>query len=224
MTKAVLIVDDEPLMQARLRRILATLGYEDDALVCVVNVAECKAASALSGGLALALIDLGLPDGSGIELISWLRARADTLPILVISAWSTEEMILGALRAGASGYLLKERDDTEIAASLKNVLKGGAPIDPFIAWRILHLIGQRATSAPAASTGSPDAALREVLSERERTILVHVADGLSNREIADALAISKSTVDTHIHHIYRKLAVKSRTQALREARVHGLLR
>ena len=95
-----------------------------------------------TGKFVMALIDLGLPDGNGIELIGWLRARDEDLPILVISAWSTEEMILGALRAGASGYVLKERDDLEIASSLKSVLKGGAPIDAFIARRILGLVSE----------------------------------------------------------------------------------
>lgn len=85
---------------------------------------------------AMALVDLGLPDGSGLDLIAWLRERAWALPILVISAWSTEEMLMGALRVGANGYVLKEREDVEIALSVKNVLKGGAPIDPFIARRI----------------------------------------------------------------------------------------
>ncbi len=168
----------------------------------------------------MALVDLGLPDGNGIEMIGWLRARDETLPVLVISAWSTEEMILGALRAGASGYVLKERDDLEIAMSLKSVLKGGAPIDPFIARRILGLIGEGSRLQPVAHAE----ALNEPLSDRELDILTRVAQGMSNREIAEALTISKWTVGTHVKRVYRKLAVNSRTQAVREARAHGLLR
>ena len=218
----ILIVDDEPPMQERLKRILVSLGFVDGALHCAANIAQGKAL-ADSERFALALVDLGLPDGSGIELIVWLRARDEALPILVISAWSTEEVILGALRGGASGYLLKERDDLEIAMSLKNVLKGGSPIDPFIARRILGLIGEPA-SAGAKPTLNPDTALRDSLSERELAILTRVAQGMSNREIAEAVNLSRWTVDTHIRHIYGKLAVNSRTQAVHAARLHGLLR
>jgi len=220
MTQSILIVDDEPPMQARLRRILTTLGHANGALRCAGNLAEGKALAGGNGEFAMALVDLGLPDGNGIELIAWLRARSESLPILVISAWSTEEMILGALRAGASGYVLKERDDMEIALSLKNVLAGGAPIDPFIARRILGLIHE---PAPTPAAKEDAAELRRALSERELDILARVAGGMSNREIADTLSISKSTVDTHVQHIYRKLAVKSRTQAINAARAHGLL-
>lgn len=216
-------------MQARLRRILATLGHAAGTLHCAPNVATGKAVANArlndAGVFALALIDLGLPDGSGIELIRWLRARDEALPILVISAWSTEEMILGALRAGASGYVLKERDDMEIGVSLKNVLKGGSPIDPFIARRILGLIGQPiAGTAVIEPLAAADHALRELLTERELVILTQVAEGMSNREIAESVNLSRWTVDTHIRNIYRKLSVKSRTQAIREARAQGLLR
>jgi DNA-binding NarL/FixJ family response regulator len=222
MTQSILIVDDEPPMQERLRRILGTLGHRGDALRCAANLAEGKALTGGNGAFTMALVDLGLPDGNGIELIDWLRERDEKLPILVISAWSTEEMILGALRAGASGYVLKERDDLEIAMSLKNVLKGGAPIDPFIARRILGLINEPAV-APAAAAHADANELRQMLTERELDILNRVAGGMSNREIAETLSISKWTVDTHVQHIYRKLAVKSRTQAINAARAHGLL-
>ncbi len=225
MPEAILIVDDEPPMQARLRRVLITLGYADGVLHCAADIAQGKALAgnvpAGKSAYTLALVDLGLPDGNGIELIRWLRARDEALPILVISAWSTEEMILGALRAGASGYVLKERDDLEITMSLKSVLKGGAPIDPFIARRILGLIG----AAPAqASVVVEDTELHESLSERELDILTRVAEGMSNREIAESLSISRWTVDTHVRHIYQKLAVDSRTRAVHVARVQGLLR
>ena len=221
LSDAILIVDDEPPMQERLKRVLVSLGFIDTTLHCAANIAQGKALSD-TRHFTLALVDLGFPDGIGIELIAWLRARDETLPILVISAWSTEEMILGALRAGASGYLLKERDDLEIAVSLKNVLKGGAPIDPFIARRILGLIGEPAT-AGGRPTSNPDTQLRDSLSERELAILSRVAQGMSNREIAEAVNLSRWTIDTHIRHIYGKLAVNSRTQAVHTARLHGLL-
>ncbi|MCS4296001.1 DNA-binding NarL/FixJ family response regulator [Comamonas sp. BIGb0152] len=223
----VLLVDDDPDMLARLGEVLGSVGIAPEQLCEAGSLAQCQQLVAAPGGalqpLAMALVDLGLPDGSGIDLIGWLRARSPALPILVVSAWSTEEMILGALRAGANGYVLKERDDLEIALSVRNVLKGGAPIDPFIARRILDLVGRPAGRPPTPSQ-PPDPALRDALTEREREILDHVAAGLSNREIAESLHLSRWTIDTHIRHIYDKLAVSSRTQALRRAREHGLLR
>jgi DNA-binding NarL/FixJ family response regulator len=223
----VLLVDDDPAMLARLGEVLGSIGITPEQLCLAGSLAQCQQqVTAPSGGLqplAMALVDLGLPDGNGIDLIDWLRARNPVLPILVVSAWSTEEMILGALRAGANGYVLKERDDLEIALSVRNVCKGGAPIDPFIARRILDLVG-RTTGRLSTPAQPPDPALREALTERERQILDHVAEGMSNREIAESLHLSRWTIDTHIRHIYDKLAVSSRTQALRRARQHGLLR
>lgn len=223
MNDLVLLVDDEPLLLARLARILQGLGLAAAALRCAGDVAQAKALCR-DHRFALALVDLGLPDGSGVELIRWLRAGDALLPIIVISAWRSEEVILDALRAGASGYVLKERDDIEIDVSIRCALKGGAPIDPFIARRILALAGLAAGSAPAARMLSDSAdALRAALTEREQEILGLVAKGLANREIASVLTLSRTTVETHIKHVYRKLAVHSRTAAVHEARALGLL-
>lgn len=218
MAEPILIVDDEPAMLARLRRILLDLGYPDASCTCVASVAETKALPR-TDQFALSLVDLGLPDGSGVDLVAWLRSRHDDLPILVISAWSTEEMIMGALRAGASGYMLKERDDLELRLSLRSVLGGGAPIDPFIARRVLQQMGPPAAD-PAPTPASDDVRL----SAREFDILTFVSKGLTNREIAELLKISRWTVECHIKRIYRKLAVHSRTEAVHEARSSGLLR
>jgi len=218
MAESIFIVDDEPAMLARLRRILLDVGYPEASCICAASVAETRALLR-TDQLVLALIDLGLPDGSGVDLVAWLRSRHDDLPILVVSAWSTEEMIMGALRAGATGYMLKERDDLELRLSLRSVLRGGAPIDPFIARRILQQLGPPAPAAPITPT-SDDAKL----SEREFDILTFVSKGLTNREIAELLAISRWTVECHIKRIYRKLAVHSRTEAVHEARSSGLLR
>src|SRR5690606_21662708 len=116
------------------------------------------------GPVGLALVDLRLPDGNGQSLIEELRAEDPGLGILVVSAWSSEELILSALRAGATGYVLKQRDDFEVMLSIRSVLRGGAPIDPFIARRILQLLPLRVPkpadhAAPAASGGEPDVGL-----------------------------------------------------------------
>lgn len=216
----VLVVEDEPLLQQRLHAVLIQLGYRPDALVFADSLAQARGCLAAQP-MALALVDLALPDGNGMELIKEMRADDPGLGILVISAWSSEEAILGALRAGATGYVLKERDDLEVSLSIRSVLRGGAPIDPFIARRILDLLPVPASVQSSAPAASP--AQGEALSVREAQILRLVADGLSNREIAEQLFLSRHTVECHIKRIYRKMAVPSRTKAVHEARVRGLL-
>lgn len=215
----VLMVEDDPLMRQRLLRILAGLGYAENSIEVAVSVSTARARIA-GAPIGLALVDLGLPDGNGVELIALLRKKAPELCILVVSAWSTEEHILAALRAGATGYVLKDREDMEIALSISSVLRGGAPIDPFIARRILELV-----PVGAGESGSQQGADAEAvsLSPRETEILHWVAEGLTNREIAEQLFISRHTAECHIKNIYKKLAVSSRTRAVNEARQRGLL-
>lgn len=216
----VLVVEDEPLIQQRLARILAQLGYQPD-MLCFASTLAAARQLAAQRHYALALVDLGLPDGNGTALIAALRAQDATMGILVISAWSTEEAILQALRAGATGYLLKERDDLEVMLSIRSVLRGGAPIDPFIARRVMIEFQQQ----PVLSAVAPMAAASEddALSPREIDILQQVANGLSHRETAERLHISRHTVEAHIRNIYRKLAVNSRLRAITEARARGLM-
>lgn len=214
----VLVVEDNPLVRNRLQSLLLQLGYPLDALVMTGSLQEARTYLAEEGldAVSLALIDLGLPDGNGIDLIAELHARMPSLPMLVVSAWSTHEAILAALRAGAVGYVLKERDDLEIMMALRSVLRGGAPIDPFIARRIIEELPSQALPdvPPPGDTG---------LSSRENTILLLVVDGLTNREIAEKLFLSRYTVESHIKNVYRKLSVSSRTQAAHEARRRGLV-
>lgn len=216
----VLIVEDDALMQRRIVGILGQLGYSNDALVLAGTLADARIELARQS-FALVLVDLGLPDGNGVELITQMSAsnasmNADDGPgILVISAWSTDDLILNALRAGATGYVLKERDDLELLLSIRSVLRGGAPIDPFIARRILDL-----TQAPPATPGRVG---EDVLTARELQILQLVAEGLTNREIAEQIFLSRHTVECHIKNIYRKLTVSSRTRAVFAARSRGLL-
>jgi len=216
-----LIVDDESLMQSRLSAILVSLGYAPDALLYADSIAAARAVRS-SQPCAMALVDIGLPDGTGIDLIREWHESDPALPILVISAWSTGNTIVTALQAGATGYLLKERDDIEIALSIRSALRGGAPIDPFVARHILETTGTNAAadSAPAPVSG---AAPFVRLSPREIEILGLVSKGLTNREISELLSLSKLTVECHIKSIYKKMSVRSRTQAVFEARAHGLL-
>jgi DNA-binding NarL/FixJ family response regulator len=220
--RPLLVVEDDPAMQVRLRGILATLGYADDALSFAETLGEAEVLFSAQR-FAMVLVDCGLPDGNGIDLIHKLYAKDPALPILVISAWRSPHTILSALQAGATGYLLKERDEIEITLSIRSALRGGAPIDPFIAKHILALAG----SATSLLRGSGDATQHAIpaapLSRREIEVLGLVGKGLTNREISGLLSLSRLTVECHIKNIYKKLAVNSRTQAIFEARTHGLL-
>ncbi|MEW9573475.1 response regulator [Rhodanobacter sp. Si-c] len=211
-----LIVEDDVATQQRLARLLATAADSDTRIAVASSVAEAKAHIA-GRTPAIALIDIGLPDGSGIDLIHWLRHRHPEAATVVISAWGNEEIVLAALQAGATGYLLKERDDVELQLALQSIQRGGAPIDPFVARRILTLLPAAQPAAAASDEG-------HALSERETEILRLVARGYSNREIAELTALSRFTIEGYTKAIYRKLAVGSRTAAVFEAKSRGLLR
>ena len=216
----VLIVEDEGLIQERLKKILAELGYSEDMLIFAKNLQQAFV-EIEQQPVSLALVDLGLPDGNGIELIEKLRAQDSNAMILVISAWSTQESLFSAIKAGATGYVLKERDDVEVKLSIRSILRGGAPIDPFIAQEILKQIS--AAVIPAVADQKIIDADMELLTSRETEILNLVAQGMSNREIAEQLFVSKYTVESHIKHIYRKLSVSKRTKAVSSARSLGIL-
>ena len=213
----VFILEDDAIMQQRLKRILLEIGYAEDALIFAQTLSE--AIDMLKQyPISFSLVDLGLPDGNGIDFIENLRQTDEVSPVLVISAWSTQETILKAIQAGATGYLLKERDDFEIMLSIRSILRGGAPIDPFIAQQILSKITfeQKVKDVAVAEQNN-------LLSTREFEILQLVAEGMTNREIADFLNLSKYTIECHIKHIYRKLSVSSRSKAINTARSLGIL-
>ncbi|WP_233836684.1 LuxR C-terminal-related transcriptional regulator [Paraburkholderia sp. ZP32-5] len=224
----VLIVENELPMQNRLRAILIALGYGEKDLLVTGNIADALETHA-KHPCAIALIDIRLSDGSGIDLIRTWHACDPALPILVISASNAATVIVAALQAGAVGYLLKERDDIEIALSVRSALRGGAPIDPFVARYVLEtssVIAQpvvRAIPAISSIGGSKPAPISVKLSRRETEVLTLVSKGLANREISDLLSLSKLTVESHIKNMFKKLHVRSRTEAIFEARAQGLL-
>lgn len=219
----VIIVEDEPLIQTRLKQVLLDIGYKAEDMHFAQSLSIANKLL-LENSTSFALVDLGLPDGNGIDFISTLKQYDPTIPILVISAWSTEDAILNALAAGATGYVLKERDDIEISLSIRSMLRGGAPIDPFIAQKILKQLQLiESTSTTKNKNEIKQSNENALLSKREHQILTFVAQGLSNKEIASEVNISRYTVESHIKHIYRKLAVCTRIKAVDTARNLGLL-
>jgi DNA-binding NarL/FixJ family response regulator len=215
----VLIVDDDEPVRRRLQRIV--LQVHGHAL-CVQadSLAQARAQLALRH-FDLALIDVGLPDGSGIELVECMQVHAPQTETVIVSSLGDDATVLRAIRGGATGYLLKNGEDVELELSLRSMQRGGAPIDPVIARRILRLVAAPPAAQVVRMAAAPaDAGL---LSEREIDVLELVAQGQSNREIAQSLYISVNTVECHTKNIYRKLVVRSRAAAVHSARGRGLL-
>lgn len=167
------------------------------------------------------LVDLGLPDGSGLELIRACSRLYDTCDIMVVSMFADQANVLASIEAGALGYLHKDAADTDIVDAILSLRSGGSPMSPAIARRMLTKI----RSTPAA--GQPQKATAHAptaLTPRETEILNLISRGYSYQEVAGLLNVMVSSVQTHIKSMYRKLAVHSRTEAVFEARALGLLR
>jgi DNA-binding NarL/FixJ family response regulator len=220
----VLVVEDDEPTQQRLVRLLSELIVATDDIAIAGSIAEAKSiVPALRPRLAL--VDIGLPDGNGVELIDWVEHHHPDTTTIAISAWGHEEVVLAALRSGAVGYLMKERDDVELRAALQSIRHGGALIDPLIARRILAYIPFAPKENLVLPVSPAELSVRSdmSLSERESEILQFVARGFSNREIADLTGLSRFTIEGYTKSIYRKLAVSSRTAAVFEAKALGLL-
>jgi DNA-binding NarL/FixJ family response regulator len=212
---SVLIVEDDDSAQRRLLRLTSEVAGPDAQVEAVSDLSAARSRLSTQS-FVLALVDMQLPDGNGVELIGWMQRHVPQTQAVVVSAWAEEDAILAAIRAGAIGYLLKSSDDAELAMFLRILQRGGAAIDPVIARRILTLLPQ------AAATPTPEDN-ENLLTARESEVLGLVARGLSNREIAQVTQLSRLTIESHTRNIYRKLAVGSRTEAVFEARSIGLL-
>ena len=158
------------------------------------------------------LVDLGLPDGSGIDFIRQICTDHKPPVVLVITVFGDEKHVVSAIEAGAMGYLLKDSDPLQISDSICSVLAGGSPMSPSIARFLLKRFHVQEPEAPSIA-----------LTAREREVLQLVVKGYSYKELADSLSLSIHTVTSHIQHIYRKLAVRSRGEAVFEALQLGLV-
>lgn len=162
------------------------------------------------------LIDLGLPDGSGIELIRDVKKLSQNANVLVLSVFGDVENIVNSIEAGANGYLLKDAVERDLIDALDAIDSGGTPLSPMIASRLLERM------LPAKTSGS-DLIKDDLLSTREAELLNLLSRGYTATEAGERMQIAVSTVRTHIKNIYSKLAVKSRTEAIFEARAMGIL-
>ncbi|MEJ1170823.1 response regulator transcription factor [Variovorax sp. CCNWLW235] len=198
-----LVVENDPSMQERFRYILSTLGCDEPQIVWTEN-GETAMQLLESQRFGVVLVDIGLPDGSGVDLIDWLQAHQPQVPAVAVSAKRTDETIFSALRTGAVAYLLKERDDLELSIGLRSIEQGGAPIDTAIARRILAWDAGHAADSPA----DPDT----TLSLRERKMLELVVQGRSYSDIAETLSAPRLALECRTRGIYRKLALGSRAE------------
>jgi DNA-binding NarL/FixJ family response regulator len=208
MTVRVLLADDEQLVRAGFRLIL-----ESEPDVQVVGEAGNGAeAVALTKELDpdVVLMDIQMPEMNGLEATRQIAAlgRTDTSRVLVLTTFEVDEYVYEALRAGASGFLLKRTPAADLIAGIRVVAAGEALLAPSVTRRLID----RFAHGPA--TRQTDARALEEITEREREVLALVARGLSNAEIAEQLVLSEGTVKTHVKRIFMKLDLRDRTQAV----------
>jgi DNA-binding NarL/FixJ family response regulator len=176
------------------------------------------------------LVDLGLPDGSGIDVIRAAHTQWPTCAVMVCTAFGDEAHVLQSIEAGASGYLLKDSEPDNMLHEIRSLHGGGSPISPLIARQILMRFraAPAAAATPVASaapaTAQPPAAGENaMLSTREKEVLELITKGFTADEIARLMQVSQHTVQTYVRRIYSKLNVNSRAEAIYEARHQGIL-
>jgi len=202
MTIAVSIVEDD----AKVRESLAHLINSSPGYRCVSEHASGEEALREIPGVKpdVTLMDINLTGINGVECVRRLKPVFPQTQVIMLTVYQNTEHIFNALAAGATGYLLKQTPPTELLSAIRNVHDGGSPMSSHIARKIVQSFQQ---PAPAAVEG-------DTLSPREAQVLELLAKGFLYKEIADSMKVSYATVHTHIRHIYEKLQVRSRTEAV----------
>lgn len=212
----VVLVDDQELVRSGLRRILRRRdGFE--------IVAECSDGAELPAALGdhevdVVLMDLRMRDVDGITATSALSATADAPPVLVLTTFDDDEMLSGALRAGAAGFLLKDSSADDLIRAVRTVASGDSWLDPAVTGRVLSSYRSSAPAGPSGVAGP-----HESLTARELEVLCAMAAGRSNSELAADLFISELTVKSHIGRIFTKLGLRDRAAAIVYAYDHALV-
>jgi DNA-binding NarL/FixJ family response regulator len=205
----VIVADDHTVVRKGVRELL-----EDEPDIEVIAEAT-NGQQAVDLALALrpdvVVMDVAMPELSGVEATKRIRALASGVRILALSAYDDAPYVFGLLDAGATGYMLKTADSQEIVRAVRATAAGQAALDPSVATRVI------------ARAMQPSAAMFEALTERELEILRSAARGLTNKQIGVALSISDRTVQNHLANVYAKLKVASRTEAVTAALQRGLI-
>jgi DNA-binding NarL/FixJ family response regulator len=211
----VALIDDQTIVRAGLARILSPSdGFE--------VIAECRDGQEAvevvpSLGPDVTLMDIRMPNLDGIAATAQLRGLPDPAPILVLTTFGEDEMLWGAIEAGAAGFVLKDSSAEDLITAVRAVAGGGAWFDPAVAPRVLDRY--RSVVAPAAR----DAGRLDELTNREHAVLRLMARGATNAEIASSLHIAEATVKTHVGQIFSKLDVRDRAAAIVFAYDHGVI-
>lgn len=213
----VAVVEDDPIFQRDLVAVIETAP--DMRLASAAGTTE-QALQWIGTGQAadVLVVDLGLPDGSGIDVIRAAHQAWADCAIMVSTAFADELHVIQSIEAGASGYLLKDSSPQKLADDIRSLHAGGSPISPMIARHVLQrfrLAGPAPEKAPQTKTPA--------LSARETEVLSLITKGFTYDEIAALLHVSRNTVMTFVRRIYAKLEVKSKVEAIQEAKTWGLL-
>ncbi len=204
----ILVVDDHPVVRDGLVAILST--QPDFAVVGEAAEGSDAVQQAEALHPDIVLLDLEMPGMDGVAALRQMRAADPQIKALVFTAFDTDERLLGAVQAGAQGYLLKGTPREEIFAAVRTLHRGGSLLQPIVATRLLRQVRE----APATPI---------TLTEREREVLDLLARGLQNKEIANELAITERTVKFHVGALMRKLEAGNRTEVVTMAAQRGLI-
>ncbi len=212
-----LVVEDNPTFAAQIRHAIERLPQ---AWVITTVSAGCKAIDVLKdrdAAFDLALVDIGLPDVSGIDVIRACAMQSPEMPVVVISVVASEPVVLSAIEAGAKGYILKGDSIEAITQGITQVLDGIYPLSPSLARFLFKKLGSGTVDE------SPSTENEFKLTPREVETLRHLANGLSYQEAATQMGVALSTVQWNIRNLYRKLNVRSQVKAILKARDHKLI-
>jgi two-component system NarL family response regulator len=205
-----LIVEDDPLLLENLKLLLS--GEPGITVVGAFSSAEDTLQALEKAAPEIMLVDLGLPGMSGIDLIKRAKEEIPGLEIMAHTVFEDRENVFSAIKAGASGYILKGSSPREIVEAIHELHKGGAPMSPKIARKVIHEFQDENISNE-----------HYILSQREKDVVKCIEEGLTYKEISRKLKISSHTVHTHIKNIYEKLQAKDRGEALIKARKTGII-
>jgi DNA-binding NarL/FixJ family response regulator len=219
----VLLADDQRLVRESLGTLLGLLGGIE--LVATASDGEEAVALAVELHPQIVLMDLRMPRLDGIEATRRLRERSPEVRVIALTTYADDESVLGALRAGARGYLTKDASGEDIRAAILSVAAGDAALDPAVQHHVVAALANERTArdGPAPNRDAA-AALPDDLTPRESEVLALIAEGLTNNEIAERLVVSPTTVKSHINHLFAKTGLRDRAQAVAYAYRTGLAR
>ena len=211
----VLLADDQRVVREGLGTLLGLL----DGIELVGTAADGEEALALAAehDPDIVLMDLRMPRLDGIEAIRRLGERGERPAAIALTTYADDASVLGALRAGARGYLTKDAGAEEIRAAMEAVIRGDVALDPAAQRQVVA-----ALSEPAPAAAAPVAELPDELTPREAEVLALIAEGLTNSEIAERLVVSAATVKSHVNHIFAKIGARDRAQAVVYAFANGI--